>query len=49
MKAAVWIVGMFLTFAAVGASVTEAWASCPPGTRYACYPAGNGKMACGCY
>jgi hypothetical protein len=24
-------------------------ASCPVMTRYQCVPAGNGKMACGCY
>jgi len=48
MKMTVWIVGAFLTIAAVGALATEAWAACPAGTRYQCYPS-NGKMVCGCF
>ena len=26
-----------------------AMASCPPLTRYQCFPAGGGKMQCGCF
>lgn len=26
-----------------------AFAACPIGTKYKCYPTPSGKMACGCY
>ncbi len=36
--------------AIVLASATlAAFASCPAGTMYKCYPQPNGKMMCGCY
>lgn len=30
------------------ASSAAAFASCPVGTRYQCYPTATGKMMCGC-
>ncbi|WP_293809371.1 hypothetical protein [uncultured Bosea sp.] len=38
----------FVTIAAVVAFNAAAWASCPPGTRYNCSTAFNGKQSCGC-
>lgn len=30
-------------------SVADAWAKCPPGTKYQCVPCGNqGKLCCSC-
>jgi hypothetical protein len=33
---------------AVAGYAMSAWAACPPGTSYHCYPSYGGKMACGC-
>jgi hypothetical protein len=39
-----------LTIAIIlAASAVTAFASCPIGTKYQCYPTGNGKMMCGCF
>lgn len=41
---------LFFALAALSllSTVIPAQASCPPGTKYQCYPNGN-KMQCGCY
>jgi hypothetical protein len=43
---------LLLALAAVAMLVTAiapANASCPAGSKYQCYPSGNGKMQCGCF
>lgn len=42
------ILGAVLTLAGIVGIVTEAWAACPPGTRYSCSQGFNGKVICGC-
>lgn len=32
----------------LAATTVTAFAACPVGTRYNCYPGMNGKMICGC-
>lgn len=32
----------------LAAAAAAAFASCPIGTRYQCYPTPSGKMMCGC-
>jgi len=41
-------VGGALMALAIAGSITEAWAACPPGTRYACVQGYGGKVVCSC-
>jgi hypothetical protein len=41
------VVGAAALVAVVGYALS-AWAACPPGTAYHCYPSANGKQSCGC-
>lgn len=40
-------IGVLLVLASAMVA-TQAWGSCPSGTRYDCYTTANGKQSCGC-
>jgi hypothetical protein len=48
MKRLGLLLGGALLFAATVALISEAWAACPPGTRYNCVQGYGGKVICSC-
>lgn len=42
------VVLIALVVLVTAAAIGEAFARCPPGTRYQCYQGFNGKVICGC-
>jgi hypothetical protein len=47
-KTSVFVIGGFILAIGTIALIAEAWAGCPPGTRYNCVQGFNGKVVCSC-